>query len=207
MNVFAPWIESWNEAIFALINADASSPHLLVVLARVIAEAASILAALMLVLLWVRQGRAVRVGLLDATATALVGLGIAQAIVRLWYHPRPFELGLGQQYMAHVPEASFPSDHATLLFGLALPLLMAGALRLWGLAFLALALGTAWGRVYLGVHFPADILGGLVVAIVAWGAVVALRGPLHGRLYPALIGLYDWVLRKLRLPKALFPHR
>lgn len=116
-------------------------------------------------------------------------------------------MGLGHQYMAHVPEASFPSDHATLLFGLALPLLPAAASRLWGVIFLLLALGTAWARVYLGVHFPADMLGGLAVAVVAWALVAALRGPLHGRLYPALLGLYDWTLRKLHLPEAVFPRR
>jgi len=205
--VFAEPIESWNEWLFALVNADASSPPGLVALARVIAEGAPTLAALMLVLLWVRQGRAVRLALLDATATALVGLAIAQVIVALWYHPRPAELGLGRQFLDHAPEASFPSDHATLLFGLALPLVFERAARPFGLAFLALALGTAWARVYLGVHFPADMLGGLAVALVACGGIVALRGPLHGRLYPVALGLYDRVLRKLHLPEALFPRR
>lgn len=205
--MWAMKLEGWNEALFARLNADATSPHLLVTLARAVAEAAPIVAALLLVLLFVRQTRPVRVALLDATATALLGLGIAQVIVRLWYHPRPFELGLGHQYMAHVPEASFPSDHATLLFGLALPLLASVAARRWGTAFLALALGTAWARVYLGVHFPADMLGGLVVALVAWVAIFALRGPLHGRLYPALLRLYDLILHRLRLPQAIFPRR
>jgi undecaprenyl-diphosphatase len=205
--MFSARIEAWNEALFALINANASSPHALVLLARATAEIAPTLAALMLVLLWVRHGRDLRVGLLDATVTALVGLAIAQGIVRVWYHPRPFELGLGHQYMAHVPEASFPSDHATLLFGLALPLLMAKASRIWGLTFLALAIGTAWARVYLGIHFPADMLGGLAVALVSWLAVIALRGPLHDRLYPPVLGLYDWTLRRLHLPEAVFPRR
>ncbi|MFO1203208.1 MAG: phosphatase PAP2 family protein [Tabrizicola sp.] len=205
--MFPARIEAWNEALFALINADTSSPQLLVAFARVMAETAPALAAVLLVLLWVRQGKAVRQCLLDATATALLGLGVAQVIVRLWYHPRPFEMGLGHQYMAHLPEASFPSDHATLLFGLALPLLAAAASRLWGLVFLTLALGTAWARVYLGVHFPADMLGGLAVALVAWGAVMGLRVPLHDRLFPALLALYDWALRKLHLPEAVFPRR
>ncbi len=57
--MFAHWIESWKDSIFALIKADASLPHLLVVLvlvlvlARAIAEAAPVLAALILVLLWI----------------------------------------------------------------------------------------------------------------------------------------------------------
>ncbi|MBN8630536.1 MAG: undecaprenyl-diphosphatase [Rhodobacterales bacterium] len=200
-------LEGWNLATFAAINADANSPQGLLVLARAVAESAPFVAALMVVLLWVRKGPEVRLRLLDATVTAGIGLCVAQVIARLWYHPRPFELGLGHQYLAHVPEASFPSDHATLLFGLALPLLAAVATREWGLVFLMLALVTAWARIYLGVHFPLDMLGGLGIAIAVWGLVAALRGPLHGRLYPAALGLYDWGLRKLRLPKALFPRR
>lgn len=205
--MFSARLESWNLAAFAAINADANAPHGLVVLARAAAESGPFLAALMLVLLWVRKGPEVRLRLLDATVTAGIGLGIAQVLTRLWYHPRPFELGLGHQYLAHVPEASFPSDHATLLFGLAMPLLAAVATRGWGLVFLALALCTAWARVYLGVHFPFDMLGALGVAVAVWGLVAALQGLLHGRLYPAALGLYDWVLRKLRLPEALFPRR
>lgn len=51
--MFAHWIESWKDSIFALINADASLPHLLVVLARAIAEAAPVLASPILALLWI----------------------------------------------------------------------------------------------------------------------------------------------------------
>jgi undecaprenyl-diphosphatase len=203
--MFPARIEVWNQALFAAINADGTSPQFLVILARVIAESAPAVAALLLVVLWVRKGPELRVRLLDATATALLGLAIAQGIVALWYHPRPFELGLGHQYMAHVPEASFPSDHATLLFGLALSLLAGTMSRVWGSFFLALAVGTAWARVYLGVHFPADMLGGLAVAVMSCGAVTTFRGLLHGRAYPMILGLYDWTLRKLHLPRAVFP--
>lgn len=198
-------IEAWNEQLFALINADGTSSPALLSVARLLAEGGPVLAVVLLVVLWVRRGTAVRMAALDATATALLGLGIAQAIARLWYHPRPFEIGLGHQFMAHAPETSFPSDHATLLFGLGLTLVLAPVTQRWGVMVIVLATATAWARVYLGVHFPFDMLGGLAVAAIALGPVVALRSVLHRRLYPFFLRLYGRLLVVFRLPESLFP--
>jgi undecaprenyl-diphosphatase len=63
---------------------------------------------------------------------------------------------------------SFPSDHATaawLVFFLAA---MFGLPGMEGLA--VLALWVSWGRVYAGLHYPFDIIGGMTVA--AFVAVV-----------------------------------
>lgn len=201
----ATLIEGWNERLFLSVNADSGSVHGLVLSARLLADWAPVVAALLLVCLWVRRIGPTRFILLDATLTALIGLGIAQVITRLWYHPRPFEIGLGHQFMPHAPEASFPSDHATLLFGLALPLLMANRSRGWGLVFMALGIGTAWARVFLGVHFPLDMLGGLGVAAIALVPVIALQGLLHGTVYPRAVALYTLLLRRLCLPETVFP--
>ncbi|WP_431299530.1 phosphatase PAP2 family protein [Tabrizicola sp. BL-A-41-H6] len=198
-------IEGWNAALFTALNADATSPQALVLMARVLAETAPYVAVVVLVLLWVRTGRFVRMRLLDATLTAFVGLTVAQVITHIWYHPRPFELGLGHQFMPHAPEASFPSDHATLLFGLALPLLFAKSTRAAALVFAALALGTAWARVYLGVHFPFDMAGGLAVACCAALLVFVLRRPLNAWIYPPVLALYEAVLTSLGLSGRLFP--
>ncbi|KKP59446.1 MAG: Bacitracin transport permease protein BCRC [Candidatus Magasanikbacteria bacterium GW2011_GWC2_34_16] len=57
---------------------------------------------------------------------------------------------------------SFPSDHsfsAWLVFFLALIFGLPGA---W--ALLLLALWVSWGRVYAGLHYPLDIVGGVVLA-------------------------------------------
>jgi len=198
-------IESWNTALFIAINASAAPPQAALLFARGLAIGAPFIAALMLVLLWIRRDRATRSRLLDATLAAGIGLTIAKTITLLWYHPRPFELGIGHQLMAHLPEASFPSDHATLLFGMALPLLLAKGTRGLGSLFTLLALGAAWARVYLGVHFPFDMVGGLGVALLATMIVLSLRKPLQTRVYPPLFRLYETILTLLRLPVRLFP--
>lgn len=198
-------IEGWNIALFTLINADTGSPRAIVLMARIVAEAAPLGAAAVLAFLWIRRDRQMRFDLLDATLAALLGLTIAQGITHLWYHPRPFELGLGHQFMPHAAEASFPSDHATLLFGLALPLLLAASTRVAGIILAALALGTAWARVYLGVHFPLDMAGGFAVAVVSTLGILPLRHLLRARAYPSLDRLYESVITRLGLPDRFFP--
>lgn len=198
-------IESGNRVLFLMINASATPPQAALIFARSLAFGAPFIAALLLVILWVRRDRATRSHLLDSTLTAGIGLAIAKTITLLWYHPRPFEIGLGHQLMAHPPEASFPSDHATLLFGLALPLLLAKGMRGLGAVFGLLALGTAWARVFLGVHFPFDMAGGLAVAIPSNLIVRSVSVPLQTWVHPPLFQLYETILTWARLPVRLFP--
>ena len=61
---------------------------------------------------------------------------------------------------------SFPSDHTIGAFTIALVAALMGA-PIWFysiLLFMALIIGI--GRVYVGVHYPRDIIGGIVVALV-----------------------------------------
>ena len=198
-------IEQWNQSAFLAVNAGAHALTLAISVARVLASWSIYLAPALFVVAWVRRGRAVRFVLLDATLTALIGLGLAQVITAIWYHPRPFELGLGRQLLDHAAEASFPSDHATLMFGLAIPLLLGNQTRRWGAVVLALGFGVAWSRIYLGVHFPLDMIGAFGVAIVAT-LLVRMAGPfLRRSVHPKLISVYEVLLSRLALSRTVFP--
>lgn len=67
---------------------------------------------------------------------------------------------------------SFPSDHAMTAFLIFFMMLVLG-LPGTGAIFL-LALWTVWGRIYSGVHYPIDILGGVAVAtaVAVWTMVL-----------------------------------
>jgi membrane-associated phospholipid phosphatase len=65
---------------------------------------------------------------------------------------------------------SFPSGHATVAFACATVLALAVPRLRWPL--FALAAAIAWSRVYVGVHYPGDVLAGAVLGV---GIATALR--------------------------------
>jgi undecaprenyl-diphosphatase len=198
-------VELWNQNAFLAINAGAQAPAYVIAIARILASWAIYLAMILLIFAWVRRGTAVRFALVDATCAALIGLAAAQRIAAIWYYPRPFEIGLGRQLLDHAAEASFPSDHATLMFSLAIPLLLNAASRGWGGATLLLGFAVAWSRIYLGVHFPLDMLGAFGLAVFA-SFLIRMADPLLHRLfYSRLVSIYETALRRLGLPGSIFP--
>ncbi len=80
----------------------------------------------------------------------------------------------GPTLVARPHSHSFPSGHATTSFACAT--VLAFALPRLRLPLLALAAAVAWSRVYVGVHYPLDVLAGAVLG-AALGALVAARAP------------------------------
>lgn len=176
-------MQSLNEQLFLLLNAASAPPFWAVEAARGLAEGVIWLVPPGLVFGWLRGSRRVREALLAAAAAGLLGLALNQLIGLAWYHPRPFELGLGRQWLAHARDSSFPSDHVTLIWSVALMLLAPRATRIVGAALALLGVAVAWARVYLGVHFPLDMAGALLVAL----ASAAIVQPASGTIAPALV--------------------
>lgn len=162
-------MREFNEALFLLLNAPDHPSAIVLTIAKVFADYAMWLVLMALVVGWLRGGDSNRKRMLEATAAGFVGLLIAQAIGLMRQHPRPFMIGLGNTFMAHAADSSFPSDHLTLLWAVAFSFLLHQRPRLGGVFLALLGLPMAWARIYLGVHFPLDILGAAAVAgIGAW---------------------------------------
>ncbi|MEK7093861.1 MAG: phosphatase PAP2 family protein [Patescibacteria group bacterium] len=87
--------------------------------------------------------------------------------------------------VGRVPAAAFPSGHATVFFSIAFVLFLLN--RSWGWSYLLATCLIGLARVFVGVHWPFDILGGALVALISTG-----------------IG---WYLFEDYLKKILFPHR
>lgn len=94
--------------------------------------------------------------------------------------PSPAEQHRGiEELVAVRGDFSFVSDHATLAMALAVGLFIAH--RRAGLAGIALAVLLGFSRVYLGVHYPTDVIGGLALGT----AVALLLSPRLGPPHPA----------------------
>ncbi|HZE67534.1 MAG TPA: phosphatase PAP2 family protein [Sporichthyaceae bacterium] len=86
---------------------------------------------------------------------------------------RPFETHQVHQLISHDPGQSFPSDHATAAFGVAFTVLLFLS-RSWGMLLFIVAVVIGFSRVYDGVHYPSDILGGAAVAVLGVTVAVAV---------------------------------
>jgi undecaprenyl-diphosphatase len=118
-----------------------------------------------------------------ALTVALLAMALAWLISRglsaLWPTPRPFVLGLGQQWLEHKPTPSFPSSHASIALAAGFALWRRLGHPVWRVLPLLLAAVIAWSRLALGLHFPLDVLAGAGLGYLSsWLAcrLMALRG-------------------------------
>ncbi|TPG77941.1 undecaprenyl-diphosphatase [Pseudomonas mandelii] len=161
-------MEELNRTLFLAINASVHSSAETRLLATFLAQWLIAGVPLLLIGLWLKGTRHHRAAAVTATLSIAFALGCNLLISSLWFHPRPFMLGLGQNFLEHAPESSFPSDHATVMFTLAMALILASRHKL-GVLILMLGTSVGWARIYLGVHFPFDIAGSLLISLIsAW---------------------------------------
>jgi undecaprenyl-diphosphatase len=156
------------------------------------------LVALTFLIPWRSHRSERRNGAVLATASAALALLINQPIAHLVDRTRPF---LAHPSHAHLlisqsHDPSFPSDHATGAFALAFGIWIYD--RTIGAFILVLAAIVAFARVYVGTHYPGDVVGGALIGIAVASALY-LIGPTR-RLLEAVAriagGVWDRVLRR-----------
>lgn len=159
---------NWNTRFFFKINALVGKNHWLDALGRSGAEWAIIAmvgwySASVFIERWPERRQAI----LFLLATFGIWLGswlIDMGIGYLAHRPRPYVIYPDSRRLFAPMQSwkSFPSDHAMsawLIFFLATRAHLPGSA-----ALLPLALWVSWGRVYAGVHYPGDVIGGFLLA-------------------------------------------
>ncbi|MFD5039143.1 phosphatase PAP2 family protein [Streptomyces sp. NPDC058377] len=122
-------------------------------------------------------------GLVWAPLAAGIALLINIPIRGFVERPRPFFDHKGLEVLvAGKTDFSFVSDHATMAMAIAVGLFVAN--RKFGLVAIGLALLEGFCRVYMGVHYPTDVIGGFALGT----AVALLLAPLAMMLLTPLVG-------------------
>ena len=188
--------EALNRTLFQQLNGQPGASPALVALAADLADYLILAIPLLLIVLWLRGGRQGRETALKALCVTMLALGIGQLIAVLLPHPRPFMIGLGHAWLVHAPDPSFPSDHATVFASVALSLMLDGAVALAVATFLA-GVAVAWARIFLGVHFPFDMLGAVLVATLSAALLAPLWRRMGTRLSDHAERLYRFIFARL----------
>jgi len=148
---------------FEFLNNLAAHNPTLRLLATVLAKYGVFFYALLLVWLWVTRTNDRHRGiLLLAVAACAFALGTNAVLNIITPRPRPF-LTLPATVLVTPPhDPSFPSDHAAIASAVSANLLLGGEPE-WGALALLVAIVIGAARVAVGVHYPSDIIGGLMV--------------------------------------------
>lgn len=189
------WIESLNRQLFLAWTAgDLASPNAIAV-ATLVGETLIYVVPLALTFQWLWGTQKSRKMCIEAVLVTFLALGVNQLLIRVWPHPRPFMDGLGHQWLAHAPDPSFPSDHMTVLSSVGLTMLIAGFPLIGGLILIAAVL-VAWARVYLGIHYPLDMVGGLVVSAMTLAIIHPLTQGLQEAVFVKLQKIYRYLFSR-----------
>lgn len=105
-----------------------------------------------------------------AFVLAIVSIPLVIVLIKIIhlfiFQPRPFENLDIIPLIKGEADASFPSRHASLMTAISFPYLFYKSK--WALLFLFLMLWVGIARVYVGVHYPIDILGGFITGLVSF---------------------------------------
>lgn len=107
----------------------------------------------------------------EKKAFLLIILGIPLSIlfikgIHLFiFEPRPFVTYNFLPLADNNPDLSFPSRHATLMATVAFAYTYFKSK--WAMLFLTLMILVGISRIFVGVHYPLDILGGFVVGVLS----------------------------------------
>jgi len=101
-----------------------------------------------------------------AGLSVILARGLITEIIRFFYYrARPFLALQIQPLIEHGPSGSFPSGNAVAFFALALAIFYFN--RKWGWRSLILALLIGVARIFVGIHWPSDILAGALIGLVS----------------------------------------
>ncbi|MDA1887531.1 MULTISPECIES: undecaprenyl-diphosphatase [Bacillus cereus group] len=169
-----------NYTVFQWFNNFAGSSKLLDSLMIAITNSAAYVAILFMFILWFNNGKKINAikkqyTVLYTTLSVIIALLVNVVIHAVYYHPRPFVSHDVHQLVPHAADSSFVSDHSVLVFSIAFVFLLRGEKLKYVALIWAVLVGVS--RMYVGVHYPLDILGAAFLTFITSGLVVQSTRP------------------------------
>ncbi|MHB1324651.1 MAG: undecaprenyl-diphosphatase [Thermoleophilia bacterium] len=142
----------------------------------VLAKYGVLLLALPLFYMWFKGDEDKKRATLLSLLSLVIALLINQIIGHIYLRQRPFAFHEVNLLLAKSADPSFPSDHSAFVFAIAGIIMLKN--RRIGIFSLAIAVLVGISRIFVGTHYPGDVLGGAMVGLVASVFVWRLRSVL-----------------------------
>ncbi|MCY9375290.1 undecaprenyl-diphosphate phosphatase BcrC [Bacillus sp. T17B1] len=159
-----------------------------------ITEYAIVAYALILLAIWLFGNTQSRKNVLYAGLTGIAGLVINFLITQVYFEPRPFVAHTVHTLIPHDADASFPSDHTTGALAISIAMLFRNRKIGWPLVIFGLL--TGFSRIWVGHHYPVDVLGSLVVSIII-GFLFFRFSDLLRPFVDLIVRIYETIINKL----------
>lgn len=108
----------------------------------------------------------------------------------VWFRPRPYSNATlsVNELVFHRSDYSFPSDHTGVLMAIAVSAWLLGFKKLgWWMLALTVVVGLA--RTIVGIHYPLDIIGGVIAGTIGALLINLFKRPLNKFVYNPVIKL------------------
>lgn len=161
-----------DQSIFQKINGLAGQSALLDILGIFLAQylAYFLMVGFLIGLIFVRNWKTRFYQFALVALSVIIARGLIAELIRfLYYRPRPYLVFPIEALVQPSSAASLPSGHAAVFFALGVAVFYLN--KKWGLFILISALAMGLARIFIGVHWPSDILWGAIVGV--FGAVVS----------------------------------
>ncbi|CDH33129.1 undecaprenyl-diphosphate phosphatase [Xenorhabdus bovienii] len=162
-------LEQLNHNVFTFINATPDSSPAMILLAIFVAKYLVFIFPITLAVCWLwGEEKAIshqRIVVSKSCIAFAFAIAASDIIGTFVPHARPFVEGFGYNFLYHAPTASFPSNHGTAVFTFALAFIFWHRIRS-GLCLMIIACVIAWARVYVGVHWPIDMIGAFLISLM-----------------------------------------
>ncbi len=189
-------LDQLNLYLFHILNVPDQTSIWMINYASLIAHDLVYLFLLIFAIAWFRGSYEVKTGIIKAFIFTAITLLMSEVLSAILNTPRPFVIDVGRTLIEHAPTGSFPSNHMSIFSGIAFayyfsPQRDLGRILIWT-AWLV-----AWSRVYVGVHFPIDMLGAFLMAIIVNLAGLPLWWKYENQIINFILGIHYWVFSPL----------